>query len=66
MDYVEVCTDKFLSAVGAPEGAAAKCKSGASDDSKFGCVWHETKNMCVVGFSPILKCMTKYINDPTP
>jgi len=66
MDYVEVCTDKFLSAVGAPEGAAAKCKSGASDDSKFGCVWHETKNMCVVGFSPILKCMTQYVNDPTP
>jgi len=66
MDYVEVCTDKFLGAVGAPDGAAAKCKSGASDDSKFGCVWHETKNMCVVGFSPILKCMTQYINDPTP
>jgi len=66
MDYVEVCTDKFLGAVGAPEGAAAKCKSGASDDSKFGCVWHEQKNMCVVGFSPILKCMTQYINDPTP
>jgi len=66
MDYVEVCTDKFLGAVGAPEGAAAKCKSGASDDSKFGCVWHETKNMCVVGFSPILKCMTQYTNDPTP
>jgi hypothetical protein len=66
MDYVEVCTPKFLSAVGAPEGAAAKCKSGASDDSKFGCVWHETKNMCVVGFSPILKCMTQYFNDPTP
>jgi len=66
LDYVEVCTDSFLSAVGAPEGAAAKCKSAASDDSKFGCVWHESKNMCVVGFSPILKCMTKYVNDPTP
>merc|ERR1719158_1070458 len=66
LDYVEVCTDSFLSAVGAPEGAAAKCKSAASDDSKFGCVWHETKNMCVVGFSPILKCMTKYVNDPPP
>jgi hypothetical protein len=66
MDYVEVCTPGFLSAIGAPEGAAAKCKSGASDDSKYGCVWHETKNMCVVGFSPILKCMTKYVNDPTP
>jgi len=66
MDYVEVCTPGFLSAVGAPEGAEAKCKSAASDDSKFGCVWHETKNMCVVGFSPILKCMTQYINDPTP
>jgi len=66
MDYVEVCTPGFLSAVGAPEGAAAKCKSAASDDSKFGCVWHESKNMCVVGFSPILKCMTQYVNDPTP
>jgi len=66
LDYVEVCTDNFLGAVGAPEGAAAKCKSAASDDSKFGCVWHESKNMCVVGFSPILKCMTKYVNDPTP
>jgi len=66
LDYVEVCTDNFLSAVAAPEGAAAKCKSAASDDSKFGCVWHESKNMCVVGFSPILKCMTKYVNDPTP
>jgi len=66
MDYVEVCTSGFLSAVGAPEGAAAKCKSAASDDSKYGCVWHESKNMCVVGFSPILKCMTKYVNDPTP
>jgi hypothetical protein len=65
LDYVEVCTDSFLAAVGAPEGAAAKCKSAASDDSKFGCVWHESKNMCVVGFSPILKCMTKYVNDPT-
>jgi len=66
LDYVEVCTDSFLSAVGAPEGAAAKCKSAASSDSKFGCVWHASKNMCVVGFSPILKCMTQYINDPTP
>jgi len=66
MDYVEVCTPKFLSAIGAPEGAEAKCKSAASDDSKYGCVWHETKNMCVVGFSPILKCMTEYVNDPTP
>merc|ERR1719379_2382107 len=66
MDYAEVCTPGFLSAVGAPEGAAAKCKSAASDDSKFGCVWHESKNMCVVGFSPILKCMTMYTNDPTP
>lgn len=66
LDYVEVCTDSFLSAVGAPEGAAAKCKSAASDDSKFGCVWDATKDMCVVGFSPILKCMTKYVNDPTP
>jgi len=66
MDYVEVCTDKFLGAIGAPPEAAAKCKSGASDDAKYGCVWDETKNMCVVGFSPILKCMTKYINDPTP
>jgi len=66
MDYVEVCTGGFLSAVGAPEGAAAKCKSAASDDSKFGCVWHAQKNMCVVGFSPILKCMTQYTNDPTP
>jgi len=66
LDYVEVCTPGFLSAVGAPEGAAAKCKSAASDDSKFGCVWHESKNMCVVGFSPILKCMTQYVNDPTP
>jgi hypothetical protein len=66
MDYVEVCTDGFLAAVGAPEDAAAKCKSSASDDSKFGCVWHAQKNMCVVGFSPILKCMTKYVNDPTP
>jgi len=66
LDYTEVCTEGFLAAVGAPEGAAAKCKSAASDDSKFGCVWHESKNMCVVGFSPILKCMTKYVNDPTP
>jgi len=66
MDYVEVCTSKFLGAVGAPEGAAAKCKSAASDDSKYGCVWDKTKDMCVVGFSPILKCMTKYVNDPTP
>merc|ERR1719387_1130835 len=38
MDYVEVCTPEFLSAVGAPEGAEAKCKSAASDDSKYGCV----------------------------
>jgi len=66
LDYVEVCTDSFLSAIAAPEGAAAKCKSSASDDSKFGCVWDATKDMCVVGFSPILKCMTKYVNDPTP
>jgi hypothetical protein len=66
MDYVEVCTAGFLSAVGAPEGAEAKCKSSASDDSKFGCIWDAEKDMCVVGFSPILKCNTKYINDPTP
>merc|ERR1719359_1618032 len=66
LDYVEVCTPAFLSAIAAPEEAAAKCKSSASDDAKFGCVWDATKDMCVVGFSPILKCMTKYINDPTP
>jgi hypothetical protein len=66
MDYVEVCTPGFLSAIAAPEEAAAKCKSAASDDSDYGCVWSATKNTCVVGFSPILKCMTKYINDPTP
>merc|ERR1719421_2321276 len=54
LDYVEVCTDSFLSAIAAPEGA----------DAKFGCVWDATKDMCVVGFSPILKCMTKYVNDP--
>jgi len=66
MDYVEVCTPGFLSAIAAPEEAAAKCKSSASDDSKYGCVWSATKDTCVVGFSPILKCMTKYINDPTP
>jgi hypothetical protein len=66
LDYAEVCTPGFLSAVAAPEGAEAKCKSGASDDSKFGCVWNAQKNMCVVGFSPILKCMTQYVNDPTP
>jgi len=66
LDYSEVCTPGFLSAVAAPEEAAAKCKSSASDDSKYGCVWNEQKNMCVVGFSPILKCMTKYVNDPTP
>merc|ERR1719299_403860 len=35
LDYVEVCTPGFLSAVGAPEGAEAKCKSAASDDAKF-------------------------------
>merc|ERR1719159_45449 len=39
VDYVEVCTSGFLSAVGTPEGADAKCKSAASDDSKFGCIW---------------------------
>jgi len=64
---VEVCTKGFISAVLGPDGDAAavakKCKSGASDDAKYGCLWDTKKGVCHVGFSPILRCQTKYFND---
>jgi len=64
---VEVCTKDFISKVLGPDGdpaaVAKKCKSGASDDAKYGCLWDTKKGVCHVGFSPILRCQTKYFND---
>jgi len=64
---VEVCTKDFISKVLGPDGdpaaVAKKCKSSASDDAKYGCVWDKQKSVCHVGFSPILRCQTKYFND---
>lgn len=64
---VEVCTKDFISKVLGPDGdpaaVAKKCKSGASDDAKYGCLWDSKKGVCHVGFSPILHCQTKYFND---
>lgn len=63
----EVCTKGFISAVLGPDGdpaaVAKRCKSSASDDAKYGCVWDNKKGVCHVGFSPILRCQTKYFND---
>lgn len=65
----EVCSKKFLSKLLGPsgdvDGMTGKCKSGASDDAKFGCLWDSQKDKCVVGFSPILTCQVQYHNDPT-
>merc|ERR550537_852794 len=65
----EVCSKDFLSKILGPsgdiDGYTAKCKSGASDDAKFGCQWDAEKNVCVVGFSPILRCQIEYFTDPT-
>jgi len=62
----EVCTKDFISKVLGPDGdpaaVAKKCKSGASDDAKYGCVWDNKKGVCHVGFSPILRCQTQYFN----
>jgi hypothetical protein len=64
---VEVCTKDFISKVLGPDGdpaaVAKKCKSGASEDAKYGCLWDNKKGYCHVGFSPILRCQTKYFND---
>jgi hypothetical protein len=64
---VEVCTKDFISKILGPDGdpaaVAKKCKSGASDDAKYGCVWDNKKGVCHVGFSPILRCQTQYFND---
>lgn len=64
---VEVCTKDFISKILGPDGdpaaVAKKCKSGASDDAKYGCLWDTKKGVCHVGFSPILRCQTKYFND---
>jgi len=64
---VEVCTKDFISKVLGPDGdpaaVAKKCKSGASDDAKYGCLWDKAKGVCHVGFSPILRCQTQYFND---
>merc|ERR1719456_2082444 len=65
----EICSTDFLSKLLGPsgdiDGMTAKCKSGASDDAKFGCLWDAEKNVCVVGFSPILRCQVEYFTDPT-
>merc|ERR1719213_1068692 len=65
----EVCSKDFLSKLLGPsgdiDGMTAKCKSGASDDAKFGCLWNEQKGKCIVGFSPILTCQVEYFTDPT-
>jgi len=65
----EICSMPFLKKILGPsgdfDGYTAKCKSAASDDAKFGCVWDDTKGKCVVGFSPILTCQVEYFTDPT-
>jgi len=63
----EVCSKEFLSKVLPPGSDAAavtkRCKSSASEDAKYGCTWSNKKGVCIVGFSPILRCQTKYFND---
>lgn len=65
----EICSKPFLKAILGPsgdiDGVTAKCKSGASDDAKYGCKWDDQKGKCIVGFSPILYCQKEYFNDPT-
>jgi hypothetical protein len=65
----EVCSKDFLTKLLGPsgdiDGMTAKCKSGASDDSKYGCLWDAEKNACIVGFSPIQRCQVQYHRDST-
>merc|ERR1719272_672500 len=65
----EVCSKEFLSKLLGPsgdiDGITAKCKSAASDDAQYGCLWDNDKQNCHVGFSPILRCNTQYFNDKT-
>jgi len=65
---LEICSKPLLERIFGP-GDHSKmekmCKSTKSDDSKWGCVWDETKGYCGVGFSPNLRCLKRYINDPT-
>merc|ERR1719335_1472659 len=65
---IEICTKTFLEKIFGPGDHSKKeklCKSTKSDDSKWGCVWDETKGFCSVGFSPNLHCLKQYYNDPS-
>jgi len=65
----EVCSKSMIGKVAGPSSdpaaIAKKCKSGASDDAKYGCLWDNQKGVCHVGFSPILRCLKSYTTDPT-
>jgi len=65
---LEVCSKKFLERVFGPGDHSKQedlCKSTKSDDAVWGCIWDDTKQACVVGFSPNLRCQKKFIRDPT-
>jgi hypothetical protein len=65
---LEICSTKFLARIFGPGDHSDKeklCKSTKSDDATWGCVWNGKKGFCGVGFSPNLRCLKRYINDPT-
>jgi len=64
----EVCTKKFMEKVFGPGDHSKKlklCKSTKSTDTKWGCIWNDTKGYCMVGFAETLRCQVKYFNDPS-
>jgi len=65
---LEICSKPLLERIFGPGDHSEKeklCKSTKSDDADWGCVWNEKKGFCGVGFSPNLRCLKRYINDPT-
>lgn len=65
---LEICSTEFLERVFGPGDTSKQkklCQSTKTDDAKWGCVWNEVKGYCMVGFSPNLRCLKKFIRDPT-
>jgi len=65
---VEICSPKMFEKVFGPGDHSKKkqlCQSTKSDDAKWGCIWNEKKGYCGVGFSPNLRCQTRFIRDPS-
>merc|ERR1719265_884643 len=65
---LEICSKPLLERIFGPGDHSEKeklCKSTKSDDADWGCVWNEKKGFCGVGFSPNLRCLKRYITDPT-